>query len=565
MGRRNIIVLKNDKHNKAKLFMPKRYYNRLYHSLQKRARVLFQRIDEIRCSNSRLRNPNIIHLPVAYNSGKLTLDRILSNNNITGWKPKVLDLRARIQNCENELSNLVREQAYLRENPNEGHDDRGGDTADGSGHVQGTSSFQDAAVGQDDRGGDTADGSGHVQGTSSFQDAAVGQDDRGGETASIGDTADGSGGDSDSARVDDIGDNAMAGGGGGSRVSGDCGGSKGTGGGETASIGGNIGGGDDGGVCGGSRGTGGGGVGGSRVTGDESGVGGTAGGDIGVSDGGDTVPQRTASRYRPSQQARLAMHYRERMKSAKTPAPLIPIEKDLKRDRKIAREEKRKSTVEDTLTKPAKPVNTNKSNDASSVGRNPVVEPAVTGGSTTTADASQGRPSVHGKIAGNAVTLIYQLLDMSKLQKEDAAEKVSMCNDLLSRPLSKGACIMAAECIEQLLANQREGSDLDLVTADCMKVITELQSVEEELSNIRKQRGPKDRIKSSKKNKTETESLAELSEKPLEMASEKPSKMASEFDDDDDDIVTQAYDNYCENDDSELNSASNEVITPAVI
>ena len=49
------------------------------------------------------------------------------------------------------------------------------------------------------------------------------------------------------------------------------------------------------------------------------------------------------------------------------------------------------------------------------------------------------------------------------------------------------------------------------------------------------------------------------------MASEKPSEMASEFDDDDDDIVTQAYDNYCENDDSELNSASNEVITPAVI
>ena len=148
-----------------------------------------------------------------------------------------------------------------------------------------------------------------------------------------------------------------------------------------------------------------------------------------------------------------------------------------------------------------------------------MVEPAVTGGSTTTADASQGRPSVHGKIAGNAVTLIYKLLDTSNLQKEDA-EKVSMCNDLINRPLSKGACIMAQECIEQLLANQREGSDLDLITADCMKVITELQSVEEELSNIRKQRGPKDRIKSSKKNKTETESLAELPENGFQKAIE---------------------------------------------
>ena len=84
MGRRNKTVLKNDKHNKANHFTSKRYYNRVYHSLQKRARVLFQWIDEIRCSNSRLRNPNIIHLPIAHNSGKLTLDRILSNNNITG-------------------------------------------------------------------------------------------------------------------------------------------------------------------------------------------------------------------------------------------------------------------------------------------------------------------------------------------------------------------------------------------------------------------------------------------------------------------------------------------------
>ena len=60
------------------------------------------------------------------------------------------------------------------------------------------------------------------------------------------------------------------------------------------------------------------------------------------------------------------------------------------------------------------------------------------------------------------------------------------------------------------------------------------------------------------------------------MASEKPSEMASEFDDADDDIVTQAYDNYCENDDSEPaviskkrdrspSPTSNEVITPPVI
>ena len=131
-----------------------------------------------------------------------------------------------------------------------------------------------------------------------------------------------------------------------------------------------------------------------------------------------------------------------------------------------------------------------------------MVEPAVAGGSTTTADASQGRASVHKKIVAKAVRLIYELLDNFKLGKKDDADKRRLCDDLISRPLTRGVCILAQECIEYLANNH---SDVDLVN-ESFKVNAELDSAEKELAKVDKKTGPKDqhKVKSTKKIKTKT-------------------------------------------------------------
>ena len=66
---------------------------------------------------------------------------------------------------------------------------------------------------------------------------------------------------------------------------------------------------------------------------------------------------------------------------------------------------------------------------------------------------------------------------------------------------------------------------------------------EEELAKVVKKTAPK--------NQAKLKPTKKMFKPKTTKTSENPSEMASEVDDDFDDIVTQAYDNNCQNDDSE--------------
>ena len=84
------------KHDPAKMELgnkSKSYYCKQFYKLKKRLAELIQRIHELRLSNTLLREPKIKLSPVKENCGQLTVNRILKYSDLSGWKPKYLDLR----------------------------------------------------------------------------------------------------------------------------------------------------------------------------------------------------------------------------------------------------------------------------------------------------------------------------------------------------------------------------------------------------------------------------------------------------------------------------------------